>query len=153
GLMPTALERAGDFSQSHDAFGQPVEIHDPLTGAPFPGNRIPGSLINPQAASLVGYYPLPNVAAGGGYNFQAPLLTTTEQNSLTTRVTQAIDNRNQVIGTFAYQHTATDQTSVFAFTDATLVSGFDTSLAWTHLVTRALSIRPRAQFTQLSNHV
>jgi len=153
GVMPTALERAGDFSQSRDAFGRPVEIRDPLTGVPFPGNTIPGSLINPQAAALIGYYPLPNVTGASGYNFQAPLLTATEQNSFTTRATQAINSRNQLIGTFAYQHTATDQTSVFAFTDATLVSGFDTSLAWTHVVTRALSIRPRAQFTQLSNRV
>jgi hypothetical protein len=149
--MPTALERAGDFSQSHDAFGRPIEIRDPLTGAPFPGNVIPGSLISPQAAALVGLYPLPNVAGAGGYNFQAPLLTASRQNFLTTRATQSIDSRNQLIGTFAYQHTTTDQTSVFAFTDATVVSGFDTSLTWTRLVTRAFSIRPRAQFTQLSN--
>jgi hypothetical protein len=152
GVMPTALERAGDLSQSHDAFGRPLEIRDPLTGAPFPGNMIPASRISPPAAALVGYYPFPNVTSGG-YNFQAPLLTATEQNLLTTRATQAIDNRNQLIGVLAYQHTATDQTSVFEFTDTTVLSGIDTSLTWTHLITRALSIRPRAQFTQISNRV
>jgi hypothetical protein len=153
GLMPTALERAGDLSQSHDAFGRPVEVRDPLTGLPFPGNTIPASRISPQAAALAGYYPFPNVTDAGGYNFQAPLLTATSQNLLTTRATQAIDNRNQLIGVLAYQHTTTNQTSVFDFTDATVLSGLDTSLTWTHLVTRTLSFRPRAQFTQISNRV
>jgi len=153
GVMPTPLERTGDLSQSRDPFGQPIQIRDPLTGEPFPGNAIPAARINPQAAALIGYYPLPNVGDATGYNFQAPLLTATEQNLLTTRVTQAINSRNQLIGALAYQHTSTDQTSVFAFTDTTVLSGIDTSVTWTHLVTRALSIRPRAQFTQLSNRV
>ena len=50
--FPTALERAGDFSQSFNSAGQQIVIYDPLTtranpsGAgfirdPFPGNRIP----------------------------------------------------------------------------------------------------------------
>ena len=62
--MPTALERAGDFSQSRDAFGRPVQIVDPLTGAPFAGGVIPGARISPQAAALLGYYPLPNLVTG-----------------------------------------------------------------------------------------
>jgi hypothetical protein len=153
GVMPTALERAGDLSQSRDPFGQPIQIRDPRTGEPFPGNTIPAARISPQAAALIGYYPLPNVADATGYNFQAPLLTATEQNLLTTRVTQAINNRNQLIGAVGFQHTTTDQTSVFGFTDASVLSGIDTSVTWTRVVTRALSLRPRAQFTQLSNHV
>ena len=31
----------GDFSQTRDAFGRPVQIVDPLTGLPFAGNVIP----------------------------------------------------------------------------------------------------------------
>jgi hypothetical protein len=59
GLMPTALERTGDFSQSRDASGRPIQIHD-QAGRPFPGDAIPGSLISSQAAALLSYYPLPN---------------------------------------------------------------------------------------------
>ena len=36
GVMPTALERGGDFSQSDDASGQSVQIIDPATGSRFP---------------------------------------------------------------------------------------------------------------------
>ena len=63
GVMPTLLERGGDFSQSVDASGRPLQIVDPLTGQPFAGNVIPSSRISPQAAALLGYYPRPNLLA------------------------------------------------------------------------------------------
>ena len=34
--VPTDRERAGDFSQTLDATGEPVRIVDPSTGQPFP---------------------------------------------------------------------------------------------------------------------
>src|SRR5439155_1180192 len=37
-MMPTELERGGDFSQTFDAGGKLIVIKDPLTGQPFPGN-------------------------------------------------------------------------------------------------------------------
>jgi hypothetical protein len=153
GVMPTALERSGDFSQSLNALGQPIQILDPTTGRPFAGNVIPSSRISPQAASLLGYFPLPNLSTGTGTgpNFQAPLLTDTRVDLLTTRVTQPIDNRNQLIGLFAYQRTATGQTTLFGFTDASAVSGVDTSLAWTHRVNQSFSVRLRGQFTEVTN--
>jgi hypothetical protein len=68
--LPTALEKAGDYSQSS------VTVFDPLTShactaadncpagvtvarTPFPGNVIPASRINPVGASILGYLPLP----------------------------------------------------------------------------------------------
>jgi hypothetical protein len=150
GIVPTALERSGDFSQSRNAFGQPIQVVDPATGRPFPGDVIPGGRISPQAASLLGYYPQPNISAGTGFNFQSPLLTGTRQDLLTTRVTQPINNRNQLIGLFAYQRTPVDQTTLFGFQDASAVSGVDTSLAWTHRVNQFFSTRLRYQFTQLT---
>src|SRR5262249_3907586 len=105
GVMPPRLERAGNPSQGRAPFGQPIQIRDPLTGEPFPGNTIPAARISPQAAALIGYYPLPNVSDATGYNFQAPLLTATEQNLLTTRVTQSINNRNHLIRALPYPHT------------------------------------------------
>lgn len=58
--VPLAPERAGDFTQSVNTGGLPVAINDPLTGKPFPQNRIPVSRLDPVAQSLVGYFPLPN---------------------------------------------------------------------------------------------
>jgi trimeric autotransporter adhesin len=54
--LPTADELAGNFSDSG------VTIYDPRTGAPFPGNIIPGNRINPVAKAIGQYFPKP--AAG-----------------------------------------------------------------------------------------
>jgi hypothetical protein len=149
-LMPTAPERAGDFSQSVNRLGQPLQIVDPLTGRPFPGNVIPATRISPQAAALLGYYPLPNFAATG-YNFQAPLTAFTRQEQFTSRVTQGINNRNQLIGLLAYQHNTTRQTTLFGFEDASAISGIDTSVTWTHRVNQFFTFRPRVQYQELTN--
>jgi hypothetical protein len=57
---PTALERQGNFSQSFNTNGSPITITNPSTGAPFPGNIIPQSQINPIGQSILNFYPLPN---------------------------------------------------------------------------------------------
>ena len=41
--VPTALERAGDFSQSINSSGKAITIKDPTTGKVFPNNVIPPS--------------------------------------------------------------------------------------------------------------
>jgi hypothetical protein len=46
--MPTALEYNGDFSQTRITNGNIQTIRDPITNAPFPGNRIPAAGSSPQ---------------------------------------------------------------------------------------------------------
>lgn len=64
--VPTAAERAGDFSstviRSGPNAGQPVVIYDPVTGLPFANNQIPGARINSAAAGLLRFYPEANQA-------------------------------------------------------------------------------------------
>ena len=57
---PTALERAGDFSQSFDTNRQLIVVRDPQTGQPFPGNIIPANRIDPNGQKLLSIFPLPN---------------------------------------------------------------------------------------------
>ncbi len=74
--VPTALERAGDFSQSTDSNGNPIQIYDPVTHAPIPGNRInPATLSMGQAQvfqqiqRVLNLYPQANTTASNGtYN-------------------------------------------------------------------------------------
>lgn len=55
-VVPTALERAGDFSQS---VRKPL---DPVTGLPFPGNAIPSARFDPAAKAIQDkYIPLSNL--------------------------------------------------------------------------------------------
>jgi hypothetical protein len=61
GVMPTALERAGNFSQSK------VLPVDPTTGQPYDYNGVPGWIppndLDPTAANIISkYIPLPNSA-------------------------------------------------------------------------------------------
>src|SRR5579862_102104 len=61
--LPTALERAGNFSQSHVSAGGPlVSVIDPTTGNPFPGNIIPQSRITPVGLNIAALYPTPSSA-------------------------------------------------------------------------------------------
>jgi len=57
---PTALERAGDFSQTRDVNGAVIAIKDPNTGAQFPGNVIPAARINKMGQTILNFFPLPN---------------------------------------------------------------------------------------------
>jgi hypothetical protein len=72
-LVPTELERKGNFSQTLDANGKLIVIKDPLTGQPFPGNIIPAARINPNTLALMNMMPLPNRTdrseTAGLYNF------------------------------------------------------------------------------------
>ena len=80
GTVPTAAERAGDFSQLATPEGTPITIYNPATGRPFAGNKLPA--INPQAAALLQYLPLSNISgAGTQQNYQR--LTTSETNNTT----------------------------------------------------------------------
>jgi hypothetical protein len=64
---PTAAERLGDFSNSRNSAGAVIPIINPANGAPFPGNKVPGNLIDPIGSAMLNLLPLPN-----GYVNPAP---------------------------------------------------------------------------------
>jgi hypothetical protein len=77
---PTALERTGDFSQSVDSSGNPIQIYNPTTGQSFTDNKIDPSALTPaeqaaftQIQKILSLYPLPNVTGNNSYNRQDPL--------------------------------------------------------------------------------
>jgi len=59
---PTALERAGDFSKTLTKSGALVVISDPFTKTPYPGNKIPASLLNKVGQNIVNTFELPKTA-------------------------------------------------------------------------------------------
>ena len=75
--VPTALERAGDFSQTRDNNGNLfTNIRDYTTGQPFADGgvqgKIPANRLYQTGINLLGRYPLPNIqqAQGTNYNYQ-----------------------------------------------------------------------------------
>jgi hypothetical protein len=65
-FVPTAAERAGDFSGPALPGCTLPTPNDPLTGSPFPGNRIPANRLSPAGAAYLNLYPLPNTTPGAG---------------------------------------------------------------------------------------
>ena len=62
GVLPTAQQRAGDFSNLT------TPVVDPFTKTQYPGNKIPAGLIHPLSAKILNdFYPLPN--QGGALNY------------------------------------------------------------------------------------
>ena len=107
--MPTALERAGDFSQTFNSQGQLRWIKDPIlaaqglacnvnTGGPgcFPNNQIPASRINPIGQRMLNLFPLPNATDPSGsrqYNYTYQNVLEKPRNDQVARVDYNI-NRN-----------------------------------------------------------
>ncbi|MEO7144015.1 MAG: TonB-dependent receptor [Bryobacteraceae bacterium] len=59
--VPTALERAGDFSQTFDTNGKLDVIDDPMNSQKaFPGNKIPLTRIDPIGEKILQLFPMPN---------------------------------------------------------------------------------------------
>src|ERR1043166_4027804 len=66
--VPTDAEKSGDFS---GALTGPLP-HDPFTGLPFPGNKIPSAKLSPAALAILKIFPSPN--ASGTNNWVSSLL-------------------------------------------------------------------------------
>jgi carboxypeptidase family protein len=64
-FVPTAEERAGNFSSSLPGCSSPTPI-DPLTGQPFPGNIIPPDRISPGGQLMMNLMDLPNTTPVAG---------------------------------------------------------------------------------------
>jgi outer membrane receptor protein involved in Fe transport len=98
-VMPTAAERAGDFSQSKS---KPI---DPTTGARFPGDRIPAARFSSAAAQIGSLlFPLPNIN-GNQLIFNAPGSDT--RNQYVSRFDHAFSPRDLLYVSYFYYDTYT----------------------------------------------
>jgi hypothetical protein len=99
-LVPTELERRGDFSQS--AFGgKAVVVIDPLTQKPFPGNVIPANRISPVATKFLDMVvPLPNNPERGpnGYSVTFPL--SDPSNELLAKIDHVFNENHKLSGSY-----------------------------------------------------
>ncbi len=111
--VPTALERAGNFSQTLSG-GRPVTIYDPLTTRPdpanpglfirdpFPGNVIPADRLSPVALAMLKVLPLPS--SGKNFNGNASLIDG-PQDQETIKVDHRWGDQLTTTGMYAHQHT------------------------------------------------
>lgn len=122
--VPTALQRTGNFSQTRDSAGQPVVIYDPVTTVAsgsgfvrqaFPGNIIPAGRIDPVAANIMNYFPLPNQigGAGGVNNYFASGVSLLNIDTLDLRVDEVFNERNRMFVRYSRQNLVEPATLLF----------------------------------------
>jgi hypothetical protein len=122
-IVPSELERNGDFTRSFAANGQPLTIYDPATTtpsgsgyvrSPFPGNNIPAARFDPVAVAAMKYYPLPNITptATNLQNFDIPNLNELRWASVSTRGDHRIGPSHNLFLRFGWNH-RTDPSAPF----------------------------------------
>jgi hypothetical protein len=150
--VPTAAERAGNFS------GVSNIIYNPATNSPFTGNIIPASQINPTAAALLSYYPLPN-ASGTRNNYQLIGANPSNTNNLQAQVQQTLTTKDRLNVNVSFQDRNSASLTGFGFLDPGNGSGLSSSVAYSHTINRnlinslsvSLSRNLTRQFSYFSN--
>jgi len=159
--VPEPEMRLGDFSKQRDAAGRLITIYDPNTGHqqgsawvrdPFPGNVLPQSRINPTAALLIKYFPLPNTStAGVAYSQSNYFISGGEASArdrfynLITKIDRNLGDRNHVFVRYG-QNDRTEMRSFNGIFDKPGADGqlplrranWAGALDWTSTVTRSL---------------
>lgn len=99
--VPTAAERAGDFSAISAKLYDPA-TYNPATGAisRFTNNVIPSYRIGDFAKKFLAYYPLPTKSNVAGTNYQRTDNGTNNYDSYLGRVDYAIGPRDAIYGAF-----------------------------------------------------
>jgi hypothetical protein len=133
-IVPTVLERAGNFSQSIG--GNPYYFHNPEVSTktlcaplaapavptpaqvagclyPAPYYQIPTNLFDPVALKLLAYYPLPNVVAPiGQNNYLIDTVKSNNTNNDLLKIDQKVGDEDQITGLFLRNYnSATNPTS------------------------------------------
>jgi hypothetical protein len=112
----------------------------------LPGATVP---VNPQASALLQFYPLPNVSGNPQYNFQIPVLNSSHQDILQSRMDKTLGRRDQLWGNFNFESTRADNVNLFSFVDTTDTLGFNTNINWTHRLNQHLFLNAAYRFSRL----
>lgn len=152
--VPTARERAGDFSQS--LFGVPI---DPFTQMPFPGAMIPLPQQNAVGRALIALYPLPNRNVPL-QNFVSSPTQRDRNDSFDVRVDHQLTNRADL--TFRYSFGDRDLFEPFTGPTFSLVPGFgdtvkrrsqNAMVALTNVLTPSFVNEARVALSRVSSSV
>lgn len=115
-FVPTEAERNGDFSGPRIAGCSPPIPVDPLTGAPFPGNRIPADRISPAGRDYISLYPLPNVSpsAGSCNNWVTSVTSPIKYNQFSGRMDYTLSAASRVMMRYTQDSWKNDAPSVYS---------------------------------------
>ena len=125
GLVPTEAQRSGDLATG---------VIDP---------------IDPVAQNLLSLYPLPNLSGNSQYNYQIPVLNSTHQDALQSRLDKSVSRRDQLYGDFAFQSIRANTTNLFGFVDTTDTLGINAKINWEHRLSHEIFLNTGFQFSRL----
>ena len=98
GFVPTAAERAGDFSGAPLGGCTPDVPSDPLTGEPFPGHVIPADRLSPAGLAYLELYQLPtHTPSSGCSNYTQTVPTPVNWDQINARVDWNISNSTRAM--------------------------------------------------------
>jgi hypothetical protein len=140
-LMPTAAERAGDFSASAKA---PT---DPATGMPFSNGVIPQDRISAQARGLVGLFPLPNFTSTR-YNYQVPVVGVTHGDNLQIGISGLRFGAETLTLGSTIASARSDNPDLLGFTDTSNNKSISGTANWVHRFTPRLVANVRYSFSR-----
>lgn len=152
--VPTALERAGNFTQS--LFGVPI---DPFTGMPFPNGTIPDERINSVGRAIAALYPLPNRNVPF-QNFVSSPTQSDDNDSFDVRVDHRLTDRADLA--FRYSFGERDLFEPFTGPAFSTIPGFGDTVrrrsqnvmaALTHVLTPKLVNETRLAFSRVAASV
>jgi hypothetical protein len=152
--VPTALERAGNFSQT--IFGVPA---NPFTGQPFDNGIIPDFFINPVGRAIAALYPLPN-RNEPFQNFVSSPTLRDDNDSFDARVDHNLSDRASL--TFRYSFGDRNLFEPFTGPSFSLIPGFGDTVkrrsqngmvALTMVLTPNLVNESRAAFSRVAASV
>lgn len=141
--VPTAAERAGDFSNVA------TPVIDPSNGLSFPGNKIPSDRISPQALALVSFYPMPNFTGASRYNYQIATTGVMHEDNLQGGFNNvALNTSNRFSGSAGVQSSRSTNSGLFGFADTVHTIAVNTSMSWVHRFNSRISATVRFQFNR-----
>ncbi|MBS1794718.1 MAG: TonB-dependent receptor [Acidobacteria bacterium] len=137
--VPTALERAGDFSQTRNSSGVLAPyIRDWTTGLPCSSanttgcfqdggvlGRIPANRLNALGLKILSIYPMPNYTPSGtqNYNYVTQVSSTAKNRNDTIRLDYNVNENWRVNGRFLYNASTDTNPYTGLFGDSDMIAG------------------------------
>jgi hypothetical protein len=132
--VPTALQRAGDFSQTRASNGSLITIYDPFTTraqgsgfvrTAFPGNVIPAAQMDAVARNVMRYYPQPNTVTNSVTNLNNFFNTgarSFDQDQIDGRVDHNITDQQRIFARISWRENL-DSPPIYFPQDLTIAEG------------------------------
>ena len=145
-IVPTSFVRNGDFSR------EGVNIRDPYTFDPFPGNVIPASRITDIAKKILALYPLPNTGQTdrrSAANYRDNRSVSINSDQYEARVDQNFTDKHHVYGRFSYKNNpGIGANNLTLPSDTQSAKFWQTNVTWTYTVTPSLINEARFGFVK-----